>query len=254
MVVAGDVRAEPGRRDLSGAQHMVGDHRAVDGQGQGGAHPHVIQRRLRAVEAVEVRAQVGHGVVVGVAQQVVDLARRHARHPVQAAILVLLVSRLDVVVGQRGDAVQQHMGMVPVVLAGDHHQAFARLPFLQAEGAVAEEAALLGPALAVARDALHRHRHQGREGAQVEEVGAGIGEMDEQGMRIGDAHPEIGHGVVVEMDGLGVLHRVELIGIERAGGRGQDALPAGEEVRRGQGGAIRPARLRPQVEGVVQAV
>ena len=63
---------------------------------------------------------------------------------------------------------------------------------------------------------------------------------------------EVGEGALVE--GLGVLDDVEEVGVVGGEGRGQHALPRGEEIAGGDGVAVGPLRVGAEVERVGELV
>ena len=148
--------------------------------------------------------------------------------------------------------VQLHVLGIPVVgvlLIGHGHVVG---PVGQHIGAGGDEASLVGPGAGVVLPILGGlngsllHGVEGREGHQVEHVGAGARHLDGQGGAVLGG----GHGQVVGIADDAVEH----IAVVGAGRRIGGALPAVLEVLGGQVGAVGPLQALTHGEGVGQAV
>ena len=190
-----------------------------------------------------------------------DALQRYGGGDVQPPLAEALLFGAAGFNGEVVDPVQLDIGGVPVQRVALHGDAVVQPPVLQAEGAVADEVARPGPGavavghLAVRQHSVPVHRIGGVVRQQGREVGRGPLQPHLQGLGVQRAHPHLREVVQPPpVKGLGVLHRVQHLGVLRAQRRRQDALPRPHIVVRRDRVAVPPARVFAQPEGVQGAV
>jgi len=274
LEAAGAGGREMERGLLAGPQDLLGDQVPVDGHAERPADPRVGERlaggEVRRLGALDVAVDPDEGGgEEGVDAQLRGLVRPELRHLVRrhGAGDVQFAAAERALFGEEvGDGAELHgferdfLG-VPIdrVLAHDH--APRDLPGLERERAAADHRAgprprrvqrVDGPEL---EDRRRVHRDPAVVADELEEVRDGVLELDDQRARVRRAEadgPEILGLARVEV--LGPAHAVQHRAVFRAEARPEHALVAEEEVRRGDGVAVRPLGRFAQAEGPGLAV
>ena len=183
---------------LAGLGDVGHDPLAVDREGHGAPHARVVEGGLGDVDPVEVGAQVGRRVEVLPGEQARDDVGDGAVDVVDLAHQVEVQARAQVVDGQDVDRVEGHLVPVPVLLALAQADAVVDPPELDPKGTVGDQVLRpqplelpgVGPALLDGLDGVAGDREGGVEGADVEEVGGGLVELDDEGALVGGAQAE----------------------------------------------------------------
>ncbi|SVK50820.1 Uncharacterised protein [Acinetobacter baumannii] len=168
----GHIRREVIGRFFAGAQHFFRDNLAIDGVGQGLAHPHVVGRRTLGVERVIIGAELIRGVHLprDVFQQLLIHIFREGFGDVDVTRQVTLGGVGFLVDRHEGHFGQHGAHMIPVMVVRRQHQLLVHHPLLQFERAVAHQIADLGPVVAVFFHHRLVHREQAEVGRQADEV------------------------------------------------------------------------------------
>ena len=122
-------------------------------------------------------------------------------------------------------------------------------PGLHLEGAVGHISGGIRPGGVALHDVLTQ-RHGVGEGADVQEVGAVVGQLHHEGVVVGSGHAQLLLGQLAGDNLVGVLHHGD-DGVVGGGGGGiHQAAPGVHEVVGGDGLAVRPLGVVAQGEGV----
>ena len=148
-----------------------------------------------------------------------------------------------------------HVGRVPIARIFDEPHAVEEAPLAEQKGAVAHEVRGIRGPVGVR---LHRGRCTGSSVAKAQrsrKYAVGFSRVTSSGPRIGRAHADLRRILQLAfIEGLRVLQVVELRGVLARGLGRERAAPRVNEIAGGDRLAIAPDGVRPQVEGVVQAV
>ena len=220
-------------RHFAGAENLVGDDVATDGEVERLTHARVCRgMAIARVEHVVVDAQVGRdvgGVRQVVLQPAVLLGREFARDVDLAGAEALqgAVALLDGVVDH---LIQRDLIGIVELRILERDDAGLRLPLAQLEGTVGDHLAGVGPVLAVLLHHMFRQRVGGVVRQLIQEVGRRALEGDLEGMIIHGTHAEGVRLGLAAVDGLGILDRIQDVGVIRGIFRRHDALERVHEV------------------------
>jgi hypothetical protein len=258
-VSGGAGRSEGLGRALATAGDLGGDRLAIDGEGQGPAHTPIVEWGAAGVEAVEVGAEVGIASQEfgRVAEVGVDLAERSELGEVELAGAEGALLGVDAIDRVEVDRVEPHRGGVPVAGVFGRNDLLVRLPVLEGEGSVGDDAARARPAVAaLVRGAVFLDRGQrdgqpGRVGDQGQEVRGGVLEGEAQGAGVEGGGADLGEvRIAALVKRLGALEDVEHVGVVGREGRREDAAEGRNEVLGRDRIAVGPPGVGPQEERV----
>ncbi|MPM66989.1 hypothetical protein SDC9_113903 [bioreactor metagenome] len=238
-----------------GALHQgLGHVFAVDGEAKGLTDTGIGELGQAVVQANIIGSEVGVDVEFRVILQRGDLGGGHILDHHGLACLPGAVSGVGILHQQQLDGVQLDGSGVAVVGVLGIENIGAGHPLFDVEGAVADIALrLCGPGVAVLLDGGLVHGAQGREGGQLVEVSAGMGQLHHEGGVVGSGNTQrvdfTGGGV-----GIALHHAQHGLGIGSGGGGIGHALPAVDKVFRGESGAVGPLQVLTEIEGPGEAV
>jgi hypothetical protein len=223
-------------------------------------HAGVVEARPGGIDPQEIDARVvikadRRGLPLAVVGDAVD---GHGRSEVEVATLEGVHLGRFVVDGEEMDALQPDPPRVPVVGIAFHPDPHVGTPLDEAEWAVADK--LPGPPrLAhISRpprlDVGTVNGQEGVVGEDLEEVRRGLREAHDKGVRIGREKAHRRPRPFPAMVGLGTLHDVEPVRVLTGEAGLERPAPGEDEIVRGDGVAVAPARLGPQVKGPGAAV
>ena len=262
------------RRRLAGAQDFLRDEVAVDGHAERAAHARIAQCLAGG--------DVGG---LGALDVAVDPDVRGGKERVDAQLRGLLRAQFGDLVGRDGagdvelaaaegaflgeevgdraefDGVERDFLGVPVARVLAHDHASRDFPGFEREGAAGDHRAGAGPRGVQGIDGAEledRRRVHGNPAVvahELEEVGHGVFQLDDERARIGRAEADRTEVLgLARAELLGAADGVQHRGVFRAEARTKHALVAEEEVRRGDRVAVGPARVGAQAEGPRLAV
>ena len=258
---------------LVGALHDgVGNVVTVDGQAQSLADLGIRERLALVVQGDVVGAQDGVNVEVAAVLglgQAGDLIGGDVLDELCLTAVVGGVSSAGVLKQEQGDVLGNDLAGIPAaVVVGvlRQHDALGRHPIRDVVGAVADEGVgLRAPGIAVGLNSSLLHGAHSREGAELIEVGAGIGQLDSQGLAVlagvdvQGVPVGIGGGVAVCIgvaDGslIAVDHADNGLAVGGCGVGAGQTLEGVLKVLRSQVGAVAPLQAVLHGEGPGQAV
>ncbi len=251
-------RHEGIRRWRDALADLVGNEAAVDGHGQGLAHPLVAEGRdIAHVEHQVIDPEIG--VQVHIVGDLIGLAQIGDAPALDAAIDVQLapphapLGREGVGGGVIDHAVQADRSGVIETRVLLHGQVVVQLPLGQHIGAGRQVVAGLGPLVAPLGHGRARGGHHGGVLGQLQHIGRRMVQLDAQGAGVDGMHAQGLDRRLAGVHRLAVLDEIEQRGI--VGGQfGIDlALHAEHEVVGGDGRSVRPLSIA-QMEGPDQAV
>ena len=272
-VLIDDAGADEVVSGLVGALHDgVGNVVTVNGQAQSLADLGIRERLLLVVQGDVVGAQDGVNVEVAAVLslgQAGDLIGGDVLDELCLTAVVGGVSSAGVLEQEQGDGVGNDLGGIPaafIVRVLGQNNTLGGDPIGDHVGAVADEGVRLrAPGIAVGLNSSLLHGAHSREGAELIEVGAGIGQLDGQGLAIlagvnvQGVPVGISGGVAVRIgvaDGIlvAVDHADNRLGVGGGGVGAGQTLEGVLKVLRSQVGAVAPLQAVLHGEGPGQAV
>ena len=272
-VLIDDAGADEVVSGLVGALHDgVGNVVTVNGQAQSLADLGIRERLLLVVQGDVVGAQDGVNVEVAAVLslgQAGDLIGGDVLDELCLTAVVGGVSSAGVLEQEQGDGVGNDLGGIPaafIVRVLGQNNTLGGDPIGDHVGAVADEGVRLrAPGIAVGLNRSLLHGAHSREGAKLIEVGAGIGQLDGQGLAIlagvnvQGVPVGISGGVAVRIgvaDGIlvAVDHADNRLGVGGGGVGAGQTLEGVLKVLRSQVGAVAPLQAVLHGEGPGQAV